>query len=562
MKQQLIECVPNFSEGRNMDVIRQITDRIVSVEGVQLLDVDPGKDTNRTVVTFVGTPENVIEAAFQAVRKASELIDMRKHKGAHPRFGATDVCPLVPVSDITMEETVEFARRLAKRIGEELNIPVYCYENAAFDEKRSNLAWCRSGEYEGLQDKLKQDIWKPDFGKNEFNARSGATAVGARDFLVAYNVNLNTTSSRRANAIAFDVREKGRPKREGNPITGKILMDENGNPVMIPGSLKAVKGIGWFIEEFGVAQVSLNLTNISITPVHIAYDEVFNKALERGVRVTGSEIVGLIPIKAMVNAGKYFLKKQKRSVGVSDKELIKIAVKSMGLDDLYPFKPEEKIIEYVLAGKEKNKLSDLSLSGFTDETSSESPAPGGGSVSAAMGAMGVALGTMVANLSSHKRGWDDRWEEFSDWAEKGREIQDELTFLVDEDTNAFNGIMNAFSLSKKSEEEIRLRDQAIQDATKYAIEVPFRIMETAHKALSLIKAMVEQGNPNSVTDAGVGALAIRSCVLGAFLNVRVNAGGLEDRQFAEDLISRAAIIEKNTIEMEAEIIKTVDEKIR
>jgi glutamate formiminotransferase / formiminotetrahydrofolate cyclodeaminase len=561
MKQQLIECVPNFSEGRNMDVIKQITDKIESVEGVRLLDVDPGKDTNRTVVTFVGTPEEVIEAAFQAVKRASELIDMRKHKGAHPRFGATDVCPLVPVSNITMEETVEYARRLAKRIGEELGIPVYCYENAAFDKKRSNLAWCRSGEYEGLQDKLKQDIWKPDFGKSEFNARSGATAVGARDFLVAYNVNLNTTSTRRANAIAFDVREKGRTKREGDPITGKIVKDEQGNPVMIPGSLKAVKGIGWFIEEFGVAQVSLNLTNISITPVHIAYDEVFNKALERGVRVTGSEIVGLIPLKAMVDAGKYFLRKQKRSVGISEKELIKIAVKSMGLDDLYPFKPGEKIIEYVLAGKEKNKLTDMSLSGFTDETASESPAPGGGSVSAAMGAMGVALGTMVANLSSHKRGWDDRWEEFSDWAEKGREIQDELIFLVDEDTNAFNGIMNAFSLAKKSDEEIRLRDQAIQDATKYAIEVPFRIMETAHKALSLIKAMVEHGNPNSVTDAGVGALAIRSCVMGAFLNVKVNAGGLKDILFAEDLISKAALIEKATIDMEAEIIKMVNEKI-
>ncbi|MGF1585364.1 MAG: glutamate formimidoyltransferase [Bacteroidales bacterium] len=561
MKQQLIECVPNFSEGRNMEVIKQITDKVESVEGVRLLDVDPGKDTNRTVVTFVGSPEDVIEAAFQAVKRASELIDMRKHKGAHPRFGATDVCPVVPVSNITMEETVEYARRLAKRIGEELNIPVYCYENAAFDKKRQNLAWCRSGEYEGLQDKLKQDIWKPDFGSSEFNARSGATAVGARDFLVAYNVNLNTTSTRRANAIAFDVREKGRTKREGNPITGKIVKDEQGNPVMIPGSLKAVKGIGWFIEEFGVAQVSLNLTNISITPVHIAYDEVFNKALGRGVRVTGSEIVGLIPLKAMVDAGKYFLKKQMRSVGVSDRELIKIAVKSMGLDDLYPFKPEEKIIEYVLAGKEKNKLTDMSVSEFADETASESPAPGGGSVSAAMGAMGVALGTMVANLSSHKRGWDDRWEEFSDWAEKGREIQDELIFLVDEDTNAFNGIMNAFSMSKKSDKEISLRNESIQEATRYAIEVPFRIMETAHKALSLIKAMVEQGNPNSVTDAGVGALAIRSCVLGAFLNVRVNAGGLEDRQFAEDLISRAARIEKNTIEMEKEIIEIVNEKI-
>ncbi len=561
MKQQIIECVPNFSEGNNMEVIKQITNEIESVEGVRLLDVDPGKATNRTVVTFAGTPEEVVEAAFKAVQKAGELIDMRKHKGAHPRFGATDVCPLVPVSNISMDETVEYARMLARRIGEELDIPVYCYEYAALDEKRRNLAYCRSGEYEGLSGKLKQEVWKPDFGNARFNARSGATAVGARDFLVAYNLNLNTTSTRRANAVAFDVREKGRAKREGNPITGKIVKDEEGNPVMIPGSLKAVKGIGWFIEEFGVAQVSLNLTNLSITPVHIAYDEVFKKAESRGVRVTGSEIVGLIPRKAMLDAGKYFLKKQRRSVGVSEKELIRIAVKSMGLNDLYDFKPEEKIIEYVLASKHKKKLVDRSLVDFADETSSESTAPGGGSVSACLGALGIALGTMVANLSSHKRGWDDRWEEFSDWAEKGRAYQEELIFLIDEDTNAFNSLLDAYGMPESTEREAVLRGQAILEATKFATEVPFRIMETANKSLEVIRAMVETGNPNSVTDAAVGALAIRSCVMGAFLNVRINAVGMADRKFADNLIARAAEIEKNTIKAESEIIRLVNDMI-
>lgn len=561
MNRQLIECVPNFSEGNDMDLIKQITNQIESVEGVRLLDVDPGRATNRTVVTFVGTPGEVVEAAFMAVRKASELIDMRKHKGAHPRFGATDVCPLVPVSNITMEETVEYARKLAQRIGEELDIPVYCYENAAFDEKRRNLAWCRSGEYEGLADKIGQEIWKPDFGRPVFNERSGAVAVGAREFLVACNINLNTTSTRRANAIAFDVREKGRVKRKGNPFTGEIVRDEKGNQVMIPGSLKAVKGIGWFIEEFGIAQVSLNLTNISVTPVHTAYDEVFRKAEERGVRVTGSEIVGLIPLKAMLDAGKYFLKKQKRSTGVPDSELIKIAVKSMGLDDLYPFRPEEKIIEYLLADKNRKKLTDMTVTGFADETSSESPAPGGGSVSACMGALGVALGTMVANLSSHKRGWDDRWEEFSKWAEKGRACQDELMFLVDEDTNAFNAIMDAIAMPKKSDEEKALRSKAIQDATRYATEVPFRIMETAFRSLEIIREMVDKGNPNSVTDAGVGALAVRSCVMGAFLNVRINAGSIEDREHADDLIARAALIEEKTNEAEKEIMEMVNRKI-
>lgn len=561
MQKQLIECVPNFSEGNDMAIIRQITDEIESVEGVQLLDVDPGKATNRTVVTFVGTPEEVVDAAFRVVRKASELIDMRKHKGAHPRFGATDVCPLVPVSNITMEEAVQYARKLAGRIGEELGIPVYCYENAAFDEKRRNLAYCRWGEYEGLPDKLGQEEWKPDYGPAVFNARSGAIAVGARDFLVAYNVNLNTTSTRRANAIAFDVREKGRPKRKGNPLTGEIVKDEQGNPVMIPGSLKAVKGIGWFIDEFGVAQVSLNLTNISITPVHIAYDEVFRKADARGVRVTGSEIVGLIPLKAMLDAGRYFLKKQQRSAGVSEKELIKIAVKSMGLDDLYPFKPRGKIIEYVLAAKDKKKLVDITLTDFVDETSSESPAPGGGSVSACMGALGVALATMVANLSSHKRGWDEKWEEFSGWAEKGRVLQEELMFLIDEDTNAFNEIMNSFSMPNKSAGEKAARKRAIENATKYAIEIPYQIMETAWRSLEVIKAMVDQGNPNSVTDVAVGALAVRSCVMGAFLNVRINSQGLEDREFVESLLNKARDIEEKTIRAEKEILEVVNNKI-
>lgn len=561
MRQQLLECVPNFSEGNDMEVIRQITDEIESVEGVRLLDVDPGKATNRTVVTFVGTPAEVVEAAFRAVKKASELIDMRRHRGAHPRFGATDVCPLVPVANISMDETVEYARGLGRRIGEELDIPVYCYENAALDDKRRNLAYCRSGEYEGLAEKLQQEEWKPDFGRAVFNARSGAIAVGARDFLVACNVNLNTTSVRRANAVAFDVREKGRVKRKGNPLTGEIVKDKKGDPVMIPGSLKAVKGIGWYIEEFGIAQVSLNLTNISITPVHVAYDEVFSKAETRGIRVTGSEIVGLIPLKAMLDAGKYFLRKQKRSVGVPDSELIRIAVKSMGLNDLYPFKPEDKIIEYMLEDKKKKRLVDLTVTGFADMTSSESPAPGGGSVSAFMGALGVALGTMVANLSSHKRGWDDRWEEFSQWAEKGRACQDELIFLVDEDTNAFNAIMEAWSLPKTTGEEKEIRDKVIQDATKYATEVPLRIMEVAYRSLDIVRAMAETGIPGSVTDAGVGALAIRSCIMGAFLNVRINARGLGDRDLAGSLVSRAAEIEKAAVEAEKEIIDIVNSKI-
>jgi len=559
---QLIECVPNFSEGNNMEIIKQITNEIESVEGVSLLDVDPGQATNRTVVTIVGTPNEVCEAAFLAIKKASELIDMRNHKGAHPRFGATDVCPLVPVAGITMEETVEYARKLAKRIGNELNIPIYCYENAALIKERQNLAVCRAGEYEGLKEKLSKPEWKPDFGPAEFNAKSGVTAVGARDFLVAYNVNLNTTSTRRANAIAYDVRERGRVKREGDPVLGKVVLDEKGNKVWVPGTLKCVKAIGWFIDEYGVAQISMNLTNISVTPVHVAYDEVFNKALDRGIRVSGSELVGLIPLQSMIDAGKYFLRKQNRSVGIPEKEIIKIAVKSLGLDDLYEFKPEEKIIEYKLeADAKKKKLVDLTLTEFTDETASESPAPGGGSVSAYLGAMGVALGTMVANLSSHKRGWDDRWEEFSDWAEKGMKYQSELVRLVDEDTDAFNKIMDAFSLPKKTEDEKAIRKQAIQDATKNAIMVPFRVMEVSYKALELIKTMAEVGNPNSVSDAGVGALAIRSCVKGAFLNVKINSGDLDDASFVESVSEKGKEIERKTEQLEQEILKIVESKL-
>lgn len=558
---QLIECVPNFSEGRDMTVIKQITDQIEACEGVRLLDVDPGKATNRTVVTFVGEPEAVLKAAFSAVKKASEVIDMRNHKGEHPRFGATDVCPLIPISGITMEETAEYARKLAERIGNELAIPVYCYENAAFNEERRNLANCRAGEYEGLPRKLQDPHWKPDFGPAEFNAASGAIAVGARDFLVAYNINLNTTSVRRANAVAFDIREKGRPVREGNPVTGKILKDENGNDIWTPGSLKSCKAIGWFIEEYGIAQVSINLTNISITPVHIAFVESCNKAAERGMRVTGSELVGLIPLKAMTDAGKFFLAKQKRSLGVSEEELVKIAVKSLGLDDLKPFNPKEKIIEYLLENVDDKKLVSMSVAGFTDETASESPAPGGGSVSATMGAMGIALATMVANLSSHKPGWDDRWEEFSKWAEKGQKLKDELLFLVDEDTRAFNKIMDAFGMPKSNDAEKESRTNAIQAATRYAIEIPFRVMKRSLESMEIIKAMAETGNPNSVSDAGVGALAARSAVMGAWLNVRINAGGFKDKAYLQEILSEGENIVRLANEAEEGILKIVNEKI-
>ena len=561
MSGQLIECVPNFSEGNDLTVIKQITDEIETVEGVKLLDVDPGKATNRTVVTFVGTPDAVLDAAIKAIRKASELIDMSRHSGEHPRFGATDVCPLVPVAGITMEETVRYAHQLAKRIGDELNISVFCYENAALKEDRRNLAVVRAGEYEGLKERLAMPKWKPDFGPTEFNAKLGVTAVSARDFLVAYNVNLNTTSTRRANAIAFDVREKGRIKREGNPLTGEIVKDENGDTVWSPGTLKSVKAIGWFIEEFGVAQISMNLTNISVTPVHIAFDEVFNKANARGVRVTGSELVGLIPLGAMLDAGRYFLKKQKRSTGISDKEIIKIAVKSLGLDDLYVFKPDEKIIEYAIAAEKTKRLIDMPLDAFVEETASESAAPGGGSIAAATGAMGAALGTMVANLSSHKRGWDERWEEFSDWAERGKKFHDELLFLIDEDTNAFNRVMSAFGLPKGTDAEKEERARAIEDANKAATDIPFRVMQVAYESMEVVKAMAEHGNPNSVSDAGVGALCARTAVMGAFLNVRINTPSLKDREFAEDVLAKGKEIQDKTIALEQEILAIVDAKL-
>jgi len=558
---QLIECVPNFSEGVNLDIIKQITNEVESVEGVRLLNVDPGKATNRTVVTFVGEPAKVIEAAFLAIKKAGELIEMSKHKGEHPRMGATDVCPLIPIANISMEETAEYAKQLAKRVGDELSIPAYLYEYAQADKKRNNLSVIRAGEYEGFFKKIKLPEWKPDFGPAEFDAKRGATVIGARDFLIAYNVNLNTTSTRRANSIAFDVREAGRVMREGDPINGKIINDENGKPKSIPGSLKSVKAIGWYIEEYGIAQISMNLTNIEVTPFHVAFDEVCTKAAERGMRVTGSELVGLIPLKAMLDAGKYFLLKQQRSVGVSEKELIKIAIKSMGLSELSPFIPEERIIEYLLKDKASSKLASMTLIEFADETASESPAPGGGSISAYIGALGAALATMVANLSSHKKGWDNRWEEFSNWAEKGQQYKDELIRLVDLDTAAFNKIMEAFSLSKATEEEKVARDKAIQDATRYAIEIPFKVMQAAYGSLTVIKAMAETGNPNSVTDAGVAALCARSAVIGAFMNVKINASGYKDKDYVARVIADGIALEKRAMELETEIIALVNSKI-
>ena len=551
---RLIECVPNFSEGRDPEVLRQITDVIEASEGVQLLDVDPGKATNRTVVTFAGEPERVIEAAVKAVAKAAELIDMSRHSGEHPRFGATDVCPLVPISGVTMEETVEHARELARRIGE-LGIPVYCYENAATSEQRRNLATVRAGEYEGLKDKLADPQWRPDFGPAEFNASAGATAVSARDFLVAYNVNLNTTSTRRANAIAFDVREKGRIKRAPDPLTGEVVKDADGNPVWTPGSLKCCKGIGWFIEEYGIAQISMNLTNISVTSAHEAFDECVKKAAARGVRVTGSELVGLIPLNAMLDAGRHFLRKQQRSTGVSDSELIKIAVRSMGLDELAPFDPGEKIIEYVLAKGAPQRLVDLTLSGFVEETAGESPAPGGGSVAAAVGAFGAALGTMVANLSSHKRGWDDRWEEFSAVAERGKRCHVELQRLVDEDTDAFNGIVAAWRVDESE------RDAAIQAATRRAIEVPLRVMEVALESMEVAKAMAAEGLAASGSDAAVGALCARAAVIGAGYNVRINAKDLSDESLRDSFLERAAEMEDRASAMEGEVLDAVDTRM-
>ncbi|MEA2043720.1 MAG: glutamate formimidoyltransferase [Bacteroidota bacterium] len=558
---QLIECVPNFSEGNDLSKIKEITNAIETVDGVKLLDVDPGKATNRTVVTFVGEPKSVIEAAYRGVKKASEVLDMTKHSGEHPRFGATDVCPLVPISNISMEETVEYARELGERIGNDLNIPIYAYENAAFDEKRKNLAYCRSGEYEGLKEKLTKPEWKPDFGPAEFNAKAGATAVSARNFLVAYNINLNTTSTRKANSIAFDVRENGRVKREGGKLTGKILKDKNGKTLREPGTLKSVKAIGWYIEEYQIAQISMNLTDITITSVHEAYDEVYRCAGERGIRVTGSELVGLMPKKALLDAGKYFLQKQERSLGISEREIIKIAVKSLGLDELKPFIPEERIIEYMLGADHEKLLVNCKLNDFADKTASEVPAPGGGSISAYMGALGAALGTMVANLSSHKRGWDAKWKSFSDVAEKGQHYKEQLLDLVDEDTKAFNNIMAAFRLPKSTDEQKLLRKKAIQDATKYAIDIPFKVMELSYGAMSIMKEMAEIGMKASVSDAGVGALAAKAAVSGAFLNVKINLSGLDDKSFAEEIKAKGKDLEEKAEQMQNKILKIVNKKI-
>lgn len=565
---RIIECVPNFSEGRNRETIEAIAGAIEKSGGVRILDIDPGEATNRTVVTFVGEPESVVEAAFCGAKRASELIDMRHHHGAHPRSGATDVLPLIPVSGITLEECAELARKLAERIWTELGIPCYCYEAAAFRPERKNLAVCRAGEYEALPEKMADPDKAPDFGPGRFTekaATSGAVNVGARDFLIAVNFNLNTTSVRRANAVAFDVREKGRPKREGNPVTGKIIKDRDGNPVMIPGTLKGCKAIGWYIDEYGIAQVSMNITDINATPLHKAFDEVCRAAEARGMRVTGTEIVGLIPRRSLIDAGKYFLEKQQRSTGISEEEIIKIAVKSMGLDDLKPFNPKEKVIEYLMEDEKetalREKLIRLSCRDFAAETASESPAPGGGSVSAYMGALGTALGTMVANLSAHKRGWDDRWKEFSGHAEQGQAVMRELLSLVDEDTAAFNGISSACSMPKNSEAEIRERELAIEKATRYAAEVPLKTMKAAAKAFPLLKTMALEGNPNSISDAGTGALAVRSAILGAGLNVRINAAGLKDREEAEKMVSEAAALEKSAVREEEEILCIVSGKL-
>jgi glutamate formiminotransferase / formiminotetrahydrofolate cyclodeaminase len=552
----IIECVPNFSEGIDLQIIQSITKEIEMVEGVRLLNVDPGKATNRTVVTFVGPPSAVVEAAFRAIRKAGELIDMRHHRGEHPRMGATDVCPLIPVSGITMEETVRWARKLAERVGNELSIPVYLYEAAQSDKARSNLSVIREGEYEGFAEKIKKMEWKPDFGPAVFDEKRGATVIGARDFLVAYNINLNTTSVRRANSVAFDVREAGRIKREGDPVSGNIIRDEKGEPVMIPGTLKSVKAIGWFIKEYGVAQISMNLTNLSITPLHIAFDEACRKAESRGLRVTGSELVGLIPLESILEAGKYFLKKQKRSAGVSEKELIRIAVISMGLNELGPFKPEERIIEYLLKDREEEKLIRLSLSDFADETSSESSAPGGGSVAAYLGALGASLGAMVANISAQK----SNWELFSEWAENASVLKKELISLVDADTRAFEGILHAKVLPRGTESEKSIRDKALQDAILKAIEVPYRVMQLSLKSMDISKKMAIEGNQNSKSDAGVAAICARSSVLGAFLNVCINATGSENDKTISSILIDGKKIQDSAVAKEKEILDIISLK--
>jgi glutamate formiminotransferase/formiminotetrahydrofolate cyclodeaminase len=558
---QLIECVPNFSEGRDMSVIKAITDEIESVDGVKLLDVDPGKATNRTVVTIVGEPNAVIQAAFLGIKKASELINMSQHLGEHPRMGATDVCPFVPISGISMEETAEYAHQLAKKVGEELAIPCYMYESAATSPERKNLATVRQGEYEGLPEKLANPNWKPDYGPAAFNAKSGATAFGARDFLIAYNVNLNTTSVRRANSVAFDIREKGRILRKGNDINGEIVRDENGDAVRQAGACKGVKAIGWYIEEYGVSQISMNITNVKQTPLHVAFQETRSSANKRGLRVTGSELVGLVPLQVMLETGRFFLKMQERSVGISEEETIKIAIKSLGLDELSPFDPKQRIIEYRLREDTPTPLVEMDLRSFANETASESMAPGGGSISAYVGALGVSLGTMVANLSAHKRGWDDRWEEFSEWADRGQELKDALLNMVDEDTNAFNKIMEAFRLPKGTADEKATRKAAIQAATQYAIEVPLKVMELTLETFDVIKAMANIGNPASITDAAVGALCARAAIRGAFLNVRINAKDLKDETFVMNTLAKGMAIEDQAAELEREILALAHRKM-
>jgi len=559
---QIIECVPNISEGRDADKIKIISSVVEEIDGVKLLNVDPGKATNRTVITFVGEPQQVIDAAFLLIKKAQELIDMSKHFGEHPRMGATDVCPLVPIANISIEECAKWAHKLGERVGNELGIPVYHYEAAAKEEKRKNLANCRQGEYEGLSRKLIDPDWKPDFGPAAFNKsveKSGATAISARDFLVAYNINLNTTSTRKANAVAFDIREAGRIKK--NRVSGKIMKDANGDPLKEPGLFKAVKGIGWFIEEYGVAQISYNLTDINISPLHEVFDKSCERALARGMRVTGSELVGLVPKKVLIDAGKHFLRKQERSTGVHESEIIKIAIRTLGLNELAPFNVRERVIEYMLEDGIKKPLVNMTLTDFANETASESPAPGGGSIAAYCGAMGVSLGTMVANLSAHKRGWDERWEEFSTWAEKGMEYQNILLDLVDEDTHAFNKIMIAFQLPKDTQAEKEKRKTAIQEATKYAILTPFKVMETAFASMEVMKAMADIGNPNSVTDAAVGALCARTAVMGAFLNVKINCGDCEDKAFVNDILKKGQQLVDDACKMEAEILKITNSKI-
>ena len=561
---QIVECVPNISEGRDVEKIRIISSVAEEIDGVKLLNIDPGKATNRTVITFVGEPQQVIDAAFLLIKKAQELIDMRKHSGEHPRMGATDVCPLVPITNISMEECVKWAHKLGKRVGEELGIPIYHYEAAANEEKRKNLANCRQGEYEGLSKKLVDSKWKPDFGPAEFNTsveRSGATAISARDFLVAYNINLNTTSTRRANAVAFDIREAGRIKREGGKILGEIIKDKNGKPLKTPGLFKAVKGIGWFIDEYGVAQISYNLTNLNISPLHEVFEKTCERAIARGMRVTGSELVGLVPKKVLIDAGKYFLKRQARSTGIHESEIMKIAIKTLGLDELSPFKPEERVIEYMLDNDTDKPLINMSIRDFANETASESPAPGGGSVAAYCGAMGISLGTMVANLSAHKRGWDYKWEEFSSWADKGMRYQEILIDLVDEDTNAFNNIMDAFRLPKDTDIEKVKRKEAIQEATKNAILTPFKVMDIAYKSMEIMKTMAEIGNPNSITDAAVGALCARTAVIGAFLNVKINCGDCEDKTFVKDILEKGDKLLKKAVALEESILNITNSKI-